>query len=370
MGRDWASILNTPTPAPTRDPMANVDRPDSPALSPLLRERYSSIRERLLALMPSRDASRLLNEIESLLAATSLQAEAERTSLSGLLEASREQLLGSSRQIEECTSLLAESLLDNHAFDGQMNVLASAMREELLSANCPTPVEESLQRSLVALEGNQRALRGREKSRAERLQQQFAALSDSLQMLADASTRQVEMLSNETPSCEMDPLTGLPGLAILLRKISHDCLTALRDEQALALIAIDIDRLEELNLRCGRQAGDRIMRKVADQITGCLRRSDFAARGNRDCFFVVLSATHIQHAARIAEKIRAGVRCQAQQAGEPHAVVTVSCGVACYWEYDAPSCLIRRALQAMDRARTAGGDRVTVEDASEQPAPD
>ncbi|MGX9219241.1 diguanylate cyclase domain-containing protein [Massilia varians] len=86
-----------------------------------------------------------------------------------------------------------------------------------------------------------------------------------------------------------DTLTGLPNRRLLLERLDRDVRTGAAAQAGLAVAFIDLDGLKRLNDEHGHDAGDVLLRAVADRITACIRRSDMIARLGGD-EFVLLSA--------------------------------------------------------------------------------
>lgn len=329
--------------------------PEDNPVPPLLRERLAELGRRLTGQLAEPTARRYLLEFETLLAAAASRMGEEREVLQAFLSAAQEQLDDSRDSATRLQALFEQSDQEQSAFDGQLKVSVSGMREELLAAQCSPVLEEALQRALVSLEGNQSALRNHQLAREKEIRATLDNLLACLDQLTSGAETQLARIAQSEEAMQVDGLTGLPNHERLLSQVGKACLLALREDHALSLIAIDADGLDAINKQHGVSAGDRVLCSIASLITESIRSSDFAARGLRDCFFVVLSATTLQQAAGIADKIRLAVQDRGA-VGPAHC--TVSCGAACYWEYDTPPHLVQRAVQAMAQARAGGGNCV------------
>ncbi|MFV0260175.1 MAG: putative bifunctional diguanylate cyclase/phosphodiesterase [Acidimicrobiales bacterium] len=78
-----------------------------------------------------------------------------------------------------------------------------------------------------------------------------------------------------------DPLTGLPNRAMLSRHIEAAVTASQRNQQPLAVLAVDLDLFKRVNDLHGHAAGDALLVEMADRIRGCLRADDFAYRVDR-----------------------------------------------------------------------------------------
>ena len=96
----------------------------------------------------------------------------------------------------------------------------------------------------------------------------------------------VGTVSNETHELLRDPLTGALSRAALLAEAERMVARA-RPEEPVALVLIDLDDFGVLNKRHGHQAGDAVLRGVADAVTATLRRADTFGRLGGDEFLVL-----------------------------------------------------------------------------------
>jgi diguanylate cyclase (GGDEF)-like protein len=156
-----------------------------------------------------------------------------------------------------------------------------------------------------------------------------------------------------------DRLTGLPNGRYLTQRIDEEFRRAARFAEPLALLAIDLDGLEDVNGRFGRGAGDKLLEACARAIVAACREIDLVARAGGDEFVVVLPAATLSltlgTAERIAQRIggmtiEGGVGCQ------------VSIGVASFPGRDVatPRDLLRAAHGALARAKAEGRGRICV----------
>ncbi len=127
-----------------------------------------------------------------------------------------------------------------------------------------------------------------------------------------------------------DYLTGLPNRALLRSHVDRAISRADRTARPLALFFLDIDRFKLINDSYGHEAGDALLRQIADRLRRSLRRSDFVARLGGDEFAVLAEELESVDDARvIAEKILSALTAPLPFHGID-VYATVSIGIAAY----------------------------------------
>lgn len=102
-----------------------------------------------------------------------------------------------------------------------------------------------------------------------------------------------------------DHLTGLANRRLFTDRVDHHLHRGLRDEEHLgAVLFADLDDFKTLNDTLGHQAGDDVLRAVAQRITGCLRPSDTASRLGGDEFAVLLDEIDVDDVVQVAQRMR------------------------------------------------------------------
>lgn len=174
------------------------------------------------------------------------------------------------------------------------------------------------------------------------------------QLLLESANRELERMAN------IDVLTGLANRRHFNDQLANECAHANRMHAPLSLLMIDVDFFKSYNDTLGHQAGDKCLRAVADTIRHTLRRPiDIAARYGGEEFAVILPSTSASGAHKRAEAIREAVRAlKKPNPGRKNLPITVSIGVATAQPPIEAEALIRRADQALYRAKTYGRDRV------------
>jgi len=178
-----------------------------------------------------------------------------------------------------------------------------------------------------------------------------------LQKALITSNRQLEELSLT------DGLTHLRNRRAFDLEISSRFEQARRYQRPLSVAVIDVDFFKTVNDQHGHDAGDEVLRGVADVLGKATRGADSVARYGGEEFAVILPETQLSDAIQFAEKIRNAIAESIIPTSESLHAMTVSIGVASvpYSELNSPDELVRAADQALYRAKTNGRNRVEAE---------
>jgi diguanylate cyclase (GGDEF)-like protein len=159
-----------------------------------------------------------------------------------------------------------------------------------------------------------------------------------------------------------DALTGLPNRTLFLDRVRHAVDTAGRTRDWPAVLYLDLDGFKPVNDTYGHEAGDVLLRTVADRLRGCLRPADTAARLGGDEFVVLLNGPIDRSGvARVVERIRSQLDVPVALGDGVVATVGASIGIALggIATSDADS-LVRNADIAMYAAKRALGNEFVV----------
>jgi len=166
----------------------------------------------------------------------------------------------------------------------------------------------------------------------------------------------------------MDTLTKLANRRYFDQQLQHEWHHLHIEQSPLSLILCDIDCFKTYNEIYGIAAGDECLRRIADCLRRCIKRTtDIVARYGGEEFAILLPHTNAMGAFQVAEKMREKVKSLAIDFKPPNSfnlpasVVTVSFGVACLVEPNSDiDTLIMAANQALYLSKQQGRDRVTL----------
>ncbi|HEV7763914.1 MAG TPA: diguanylate cyclase [Thermoanaerobaculia bacterium] len=192
--------------------------------------------------------------------------------------------------------------------------------------------------------------------------------ADRLRALVDERTEDLRQANSHLERLALlDELTGIANRRYFQRAFIEDWHTAYELRKPLALLLLDLDHFKQLNDERGHPAGDAALVQVGRYLARELRRSgdlgmrtkDLVARIGGEEFAVLLTSTTEDEAARVAEKLRAGIE-------ELQLGTTTSCGVAAMIPQDVEgwSALQAAADRALYVAKKSGRNCVRKASAS------
>jgi len=124
-----------------------------------------------------------------------------------------------------------------------------------------------------------------------------------------------------------------------------------------ALILFDVDHFKSVNDEFGHAAGDRVLAQIAEAVKKILRREDVLARWGGEEFIVFLPRTDAEGAKVVAQKLRNAVR-ELQIPELRGRRITISLGVTTLRKGEQLKEAVKRADEALYRAKRLGRDRV------------
>jgi len=166
-----------------------------------------------------------------------------------------------------------------------------------------------------------------------------------------------------------DELTGLHNRRYLMEALEQQHDRARRHGEPFALCLLDLDHFKRINDDHGHGVGDEALRAFADRVRGQLRRMDIVGRGDGDCtfgryggeeFLLVLPYAGLDAAIACVARLHGIVHAQPFPTSAGTLRLTFSAGIANHRAGETVSGMLRRADEALYRAKSAGRDRIEL----------
>lgn len=152
-----------------------------------------------------------------------------------------------------------------------------------------------------------------------------------------------------------DPLTGLPNRNLFFKTLNQLVDVTRRNGSSLSLAVVDLDGFKQVNDTFGHDAGDELLRQVADAFRRSLRQGDMVARTGGDEFILLFPDSDGAGCRAVCERIVKELTSE-YTLSQCSIRIGASMGVASY-PGDAREIveLTRRADEAMYAAKRSGG---------------
>ena len=158
-----------------------------------------------------------------------------------------------------------------------------------------------------------------------------------------------------------DHLTGLPNRTLFFDRFSQTIALAKRDEKRVALFFLDLDGFKPVNDQHGHDAGDLVLKTVAERLIAAIRGIDTVARLGGDEFAVILGQLESpQEAGLVAAKLLTLVAQCIGVSKDIQAAVSASIGISMHpVDGSEMDILLGKADVAMYQSKERGGNRFT-----------
>ncbi|EMR13217.1 diguanylate cyclase [Methylophaga lonarensis MPL] len=161
-----------------------------------------------------------------------------------------------------------------------------------------------------------------------------------------------------------DPLTGVNNRRFFDQRVEEEVSRALRTQSPLSCLFIDLDHFKRVNDQHGHQAGDILLKQVAEILNDSMRSCDVIARYGGEEFVALLADTTQSAASDIANRIRESIEATEFEVG--HGIrlkQTLSIGLATLSDTNSiknTRQLLQAADQAVYAAKLAGRNKVRL----------
>jgi diguanylate cyclase (GGDEF)-like protein/PAS domain S-box-containing protein len=168
-----------------------------------------------------------------------------------------------------------------------------------------------------------------------------------------------------------DPLTYLFNRRFLEESLERELQVAARKRHAVAILFLDLDHFKKFNDVFGHDAGDVVLKSLADLLRNFFRSTDICCRYGGEEFAIILPEAPAREAAIRADALRSEVKqLRLQYKKQPLGQLSISVGVAAFPEHGTTSeQVLKVADQCLYESKKRGRDVVTVPSGQPAPAP-
>lgn len=238
----------------------------------------------------------------------------------------------------------------------QVDGLQSSMNEAADLDDLKRVLENHLEGLLGTMDQHRKQRDEREQEVAGRLQ----SLAERVAHMEQEAQGFREHLEEQRQKALIDPLTGLPNRAAWSERLDQEISHWQRHGNTLMLAMLDLDHFKRINDNYGHLAGDKVLKLIASVLRKRLRSTDFIARFGGEEFVLLMPSTVPAAGMKLLELLRASIEaCPFHFKGE-RVTITISMGLTAFRPGEHSDFVLKRADQALYRAKNAGRNRVEL----------
>ncbi|WP_417697436.1 GGDEF domain-containing protein [Psychromonas sp.] len=157
---------------------------------------------------------------------------------------------------------------------------------------------------------------------------------------------------------EKDELTNVYTRRYFNDLLSDKLLTQHTKKGSFSILLINIDNFKQINELYNQTAGDAVLKRLANKLKDCIRKTDLVARWEGEEFIILLNNSNDEVAQQVAEMIRKSTELLCVQYEDEIINITVSIGAVTYRNELKSSKLVDYAEQGLFQAKSEGKNRV------------
>ncbi|WP_460070582.1 GGDEF domain-containing protein [Pseudomonas sp. S1_A06] len=254
----------------------------------------------------------------------------------------------------------AENLSASREMDTQIREQVDGLQSSVKEADDLESLKQVLENHLEGLLGTMDHHRQQRDQREQEVSTRLKSLADRVALMEQDAQVVRENLEEQRQKALIDPLTGLPNRAAWSERLEHEVAQWQQHGNSLLLAMLDLDHFKRINDNYGHLAGDRVLKLIASVLRKRLRGGDFIARFGGEEFVLLVPNTPLVAGAKLAEALRLAIEaCPFHFKGEP-VTVTVSIGLTAFKPGEHSDLVLKRADQALYRAKNSGRNHVEL----------
>ncbi|WP_407314089.1 diguanylate cyclase [Pseudomonas sp. nanlin1] len=244
--------------------------------------------------------------------------------------------------------------------DSQLREQVGGLQHSMKAAADVEGLKQILEGRLQGLLGTMDQHRQQRDQREQEIAQRLQGLSERVASMEQEAHSHREHLEEQRQKALIDPLTGLPNRAAWSERLDEELMRrhAAEVESELLVAMLDLDHFKAINDSYGHMAGDKVLKIIAGELRKRLRPEDFIARFGGEEFVVLLPSTTTAVGLEVLNHVRSAIEaCPFHFKGQ-RVTITVSIGMTAFRVSERIELSLKRADEALYRAKAAGRNRV------------
>ena len=299
----------------------------------------------------------ILDDLATLMLAISDSGQHE---FEAYLQRLNERLESFQSNLQAASAGHADSRSAAHAMDTQIREQVDGLQSSVQEAADLDDLKHVLENHLEGLLGTMDQHRQQRDEREQEVAARLHSLAERVAHMEQEAQGFREHLEEQRQKALIDPLTGLPNRAAWSERLEHEIGQWQQHGNTLMLAMLDLDHFKRINDNYGHLAGDKVLKIIASVLRKRLRGTDFIARFGGEEFVLLMPSTVPANGLKLLETLRAAIEaCPFHFRGEP-VTITLSIGLAAFKPGEHSDLVLKRADQALYRAKNAGRNRVEL----------
>ena len=254
----------------------------------------------------------------------------------------------------------ADSRSAAQAMDTQIREQVDGLQNSMHEAADLDDLKQVLENQLEGLLGTMDQHRKQRDEREQEVAGRLKSLAERVALMEQEALGFREHLEEQRQKALIDPLTGLPNRAAWSERLDHEISEWQQHGNTLMLAMLDLDHFKRINDNYGHLAGDKVLKLIASVLRKRLRGMDFIARFGGEEFVLLMPSTVPAAGMKLLEYLRASIEaCPFHFKGE-RVTITISMGLTAFKPGEHSDLVLKRADQALYRAKNAGRNRVEL----------
>jgi diguanylate cyclase len=303
------------------------------------------------------EAAALLEHVANAVADVVASLQSQRADLESFLDQVTRQLAFLERwtgwQLDAAQSRRDDNIGLERTFEHEM----TGLKRDVDELHDVATIKVKVQTRLDAVADQLRSFRESEERRNAENERHAAELQREVAQLKTRTTELAEICAAQENRLMIDSLTGVHSRYAYEARLNEEHQRWQRHSQPLTYTIWDIDHFKRINDQYGHEAGDRLLRAVAEIMNRHKRAEDFLARLGGEEFVLLLPMTTLDAGLVVANKLRVAIEETAFRHKRQPERITISCGLTEFRLGDTPVAVYARADEALYAAKEQGRNR-------------
>ena len=326
-----------------------------------LTKKTTAIRRQIEKGVDEEDLPTIIGEIADIISMLGSQVLAEKREYETFLKSLTTRLNELDEQIHIGTNEGNKSFKDRHQIGHTVEQEVKGLIVHVQSADNLDKLKLTVNQRLDLLNQQFDSYRQSDQAQFRQSQKQVQTLKQRIHLMEQESVELRQSAMRSRDQALKDPLKGIWNCQALNELLEKEYTRWQRYQKPLSIILWDIDLFKKINDQYGHDAGDKVLKTIAQIFTSQTRDADFISRYGGEEFMGVFPETQLDNAVTLANKIREKIAHSKFHYEGDAVAITASAGLACFKDDDTIEQVFKRADKALYKAKENGRNRCEID---------